>query len=158
MEYIPGKDNVVADALSRWAYPVCKAFADVSIHGSAKDDADMQDLIKQEWAEERGCYRIDVREAINTLKIGVERKTASIKAGEIHTPKHHWEGEPDLPWLEAAIRGIRTRGGATTGPEAEESLDSDSDSDSESDVLEVPPSLSLCIQQADHPNTTGGGG
>ena len=33
--YIPGKDNVVADAMSRWAYPASKSFQDVSMHGSA---------------------------------------------------------------------------------------------------------------------------
>ena len=45
--YIPGKDNVVPDALSRWAYPASKAFADTSVHGSDQDDEDMRALIKQ---------------------------------------------------------------------------------------------------------------
>ena len=43
--YIPGEDNVVADALSRWAYPASKAFADVSIHGSEEDDRLMNEFI-----------------------------------------------------------------------------------------------------------------
>ena len=112
-------DNIVADALSRWAYPASKAFADVSIHGSAQDDADMQALIKQEWEEERGCYLVNAQEAINTLKVGVETKIYSIRAGKPHKPKHAWDNEPDLEWLEIAIRGIRTRSGATTGTEVE---------------------------------------
>ena len=32
--HIPGKDNIVADAMSRWAYPASKSFQDVSMHGS----------------------------------------------------------------------------------------------------------------------------
>ena len=36
VKYIPGKDNVVADAMSRWDYPVSKALADVSKHGAKK--------------------------------------------------------------------------------------------------------------------------
>ena len=34
VQYVPGKDNVVADAMSRFAYPACKTFQDVSTHGS----------------------------------------------------------------------------------------------------------------------------
>ena len=37
VEYVKGKDNVVADALSRWAYPASKAMQDCSIHGSVQD-------------------------------------------------------------------------------------------------------------------------
>ena len=33
VQYFPGKDNVVADALSRFAYPASKAFQDTSSQG-----------------------------------------------------------------------------------------------------------------------------
>ena len=36
VEYLPGPENIVADALSRWAYPACKGFQDTSFHGSAE--------------------------------------------------------------------------------------------------------------------------
>ena len=39
--HVPGKDNVVGDALSRYAYPASQAFADVSWHGSVEDDLAM---------------------------------------------------------------------------------------------------------------------
>ena len=53
--YVLGKDNVVADALSRWAYPASKAFADTSMHGSEEDDEAMRALIEEERGKERQC-------------------------------------------------------------------------------------------------------
>ena len=40
--YVAGKDNGIADILSRWAYPAGSALKDVSIHGSVEDDLAMQ--------------------------------------------------------------------------------------------------------------------
>ena len=37
VQYMPGKDNVVADCLSRWAYPASVALRDISMHGKEKD-------------------------------------------------------------------------------------------------------------------------
>ena len=34
VKYVPGKDNIVADAMSRFAYPACKTFQDAIYHGS----------------------------------------------------------------------------------------------------------------------------
>jgi hypothetical protein len=42
VQYVPGKDNVVADAMSRFAYPACKTFQDVSSHGSAEAREDVK--------------------------------------------------------------------------------------------------------------------
>ena len=53
MLYIPGKDNVVADAMSRWAYPVSKSFQDVSMHGSASSKVETEREIQLE--REREC-------------------------------------------------------------------------------------------------------
>ena len=45
----------MTDALSRWAYPASKAFADTSIHGGAIDGEEMLDLIEEERREEKEC-------------------------------------------------------------------------------------------------------
>jgi len=49
--YIQGKNNVVADAMSRYAYPASSAWDDVSMHGSLKDTEEMEKIIKDEKAE-----------------------------------------------------------------------------------------------------------
>ena len=53
--YVPGKGNVAADGLSRWAYPAAEAFSDVSIHGSAQDEAAMLKNIEEERLGEHAC-------------------------------------------------------------------------------------------------------
>ena len=53
--YIPGKDNDVADAMSRWAYPVSKSFQDVSMHGSAASKVKTEREIRLERERERGA-------------------------------------------------------------------------------------------------------
>lgn len=60
VEYIQGKDNDIADAMSRYAYPASSAREDVSFHGSAQADAEVKKLIAQELAESRlvGIVRI----------------------------------------------------------------------------------------------------
>ncbi len=51
--YVPGKDNTVADILSRWAYPASQALRDISMHGTAQDTEEMEDEIRMERLEER---------------------------------------------------------------------------------------------------------
>ena len=52
VQYIPGKDNVVADAMSRYAYPAGGAMQDCTWHGSAEDSQEMKEIIKKEMDEE----------------------------------------------------------------------------------------------------------
>ena len=50
---MPGKDNVVADALSRFAYPASSAREDVSFHGSSQACEEIQKIIEKELLEGR---------------------------------------------------------------------------------------------------------
>jgi hypothetical protein len=50
--YTPGKDHLVADALSRWAYPASKALADISKHGNRESTEEVGEIIKEEVQEE----------------------------------------------------------------------------------------------------------
>jgi hypothetical protein len=56
--YVPGRKMQWADALSRWAYPASKAFADTSIHGSDQDDAEMKAIIHEEQEEASAAVRV----------------------------------------------------------------------------------------------------
>ena len=46
VEYIPGTKNVVADALSRFAYPASKTFKDTSSHGNEEARVEMKEIIE----------------------------------------------------------------------------------------------------------------
>ena len=80
--YIPGKENTIADVMSRWAYPASQAFWDVSKHGSVHDQEEMRRLISEEKEDEKSCLWIKLK----------------------HPPL-----ERNL-----FVRGVTTRGGATT--------------------------------------------
>ena len=53
--YMPGRDNEIADIMSRWAYPACEDVEDVSMHGNAEDGQKVHDIIALEKARERSC-------------------------------------------------------------------------------------------------------
>ena len=59
--YVPGKNNTVADVLSRFAYPALEAYRDVFKHWSVQDEDQMDGLILWECMEERGCMYISAR-------------------------------------------------------------------------------------------------
>ena len=52
VKYTPGKDNVVADGLSRWAYPASQAGPDVCWHGTQQDLEEMEKILADEKADE----------------------------------------------------------------------------------------------------------
>ena len=58
--YVPGRDNGIADIMSRWAYPAADAVSDVSIHGTPEDDEKMEAIIKTEEAEEKECRMVHI--------------------------------------------------------------------------------------------------
>ena len=43
--YVPGKDNTVADCLSRWAYPASKGMMHVSVDGDEAETAEAEKII-----------------------------------------------------------------------------------------------------------------
>ena len=53
IEYLPGNENLVADAMSRFAYPASSAKQDVSWHGSSEAKRDMENILAQEYWESR---------------------------------------------------------------------------------------------------------
>jgi hypothetical protein len=55
--HVPGKDNVAADALSRWSYPAWQSFNDISWHVSKEDEDKMKRII-EEKNEEKACLVI----------------------------------------------------------------------------------------------------
>ena len=101
--YIPGKDNTIADILSRWAYPASQAFRDVSKHGSALDDAEMKELIAQEKLEEMECMVIKLREpkGIQGVVTRSGKNTAQPSESATQAPRHvHFDPELESPPLE----------------------------------------------------------
>ena len=57
--YVSGKDNTVADCLSRWAYPASKGMTDISAHGDEAETAEAKRIIEMErLMEEEGvkCF------------------------------------------------------------------------------------------------------
>ena len=61
--YFPGKDNTIADMLSRWVYPAGRALQDsnVSIHGDAKETELAKQLIAFERQWEEGIIDPEVK-------------------------------------------------------------------------------------------------
>lgn len=53
--YIPGRENQIADILSRWAYPASEAFRDISKHGSIFDQREAKEIMREEKAYEKTC-------------------------------------------------------------------------------------------------------
>ena len=71
--YVPGKDNTVADCLSRWAYPASKGMTDVSAHGDEAETAEAKKIIEMErLMEEEGvkCFVVMAADAPLGTRIG----------------------------------------------------------------------------------------
>ena len=51
---------MVADALSRWAYPASQAGGDVSMHGILQHAEEMEEILAEEKREERDCKKVTI--------------------------------------------------------------------------------------------------
>ena len=71
--YVPGKDNTVADCLSRWAYPASKGMTDVPAHGDEAETAEAKRIIEMECLmEEEGfkCFVVMAADAPLGTRMG----------------------------------------------------------------------------------------
>ena len=57
VQYIPGPENLVADAMSRWAYPAGGERDEVSVHGSLESCLKVRQIQEQAFLE-RECRRV----------------------------------------------------------------------------------------------------
>ena len=105
MQYLPGKDNVVADGLSRWAYPASQAGPDVCWHGTKQDQEEMSKILAEEkaeeWAEEDGMVGVDMTELQDAILRGavvdftqpddIPFSEDAKWRGEVELPRELWE-------------------------------------------------------------------
>ena len=115
--YIPGKENTIADILSRWAYPASQALRDISKHGSLKDKEDMEEMIRQEKEEEMECMWLKVKnqpDPRNFFIRGIVTRSGKQLNGE-GRPESGSEGGDD------AVGKDTTGGHPTQGPRHGES-------------------------------------
>ena len=71
--YIPGKENTVADCLSRWAHPASKGMTDVSAHSNEAETAEAKRIIEMErLMEEEGvkCFVVMAADAPLGTRMG----------------------------------------------------------------------------------------
>jgi len=81
IEYLPGKDNIVADTLSRFAYPATSAKQDISCHGSAFAKSDAEKQIFRELAE--GRQLTPLTNFVSHANLTSEERAKADKKGQI---------------------------------------------------------------------------
>ena len=87
--YIPGKDNTVADCLSRWAYPASKGMQDISAHGDEAETAEAKRIIEMErLMEEEGAKCFVVMAADAPLATRVSRAVRVLAPEGSESDKH----------------------------------------------------------------------
>ena len=118
--YIPGKDNIVADALSRWAYPASQAYMDTNKHGSEEDKEEMQEFIRQEKMEERAMENVELETpeeeqtvSVLTIKSKGDRKPAATPPSQSFVFK---TPPSQIPPVSHPSRTTRSRRGAPGAP------------------------------------------
>ena len=89
MVYVPGKDDTVADCLSRWAYPASKGMTDVSANGNEAETAEAKKIIDMgRMMEEEGVKCFVVMAAKAPLGRRVSRAVRVIAPEGAESDKH----------------------------------------------------------------------
>ena len=100
--YIPGKENMVCDVLSRWAYPASEALRDISMHGCKQDDDEVREMIAKEREEERMCMMFlrDQPSPANLFIRGVTTRGGKHTQPSPQSEKSDTSSDPDVVELE----------------------------------------------------------
>ena len=122
--YIPGKENTIADVLSRWAYPASEAFLDVSKHGSSKDVEELREILSREKSEEKDCMLIRLRhEPITpplrdvrvTTRLGKNTQGTNDSEKMAECTRLAEEGGEEHPTMEACVPSESAEGNTFSG-------------------------------------------
>ena len=115
IQYIPGPQNVVPDALSRFAYPASSAREDVSFHGSAAASEEVRQMVQRELELGRmvGMIRLRSPTAATAIVGGPLPPDASLAArvcvvtrtGE-YAPETDEPESEHAPWLRSTRRRL----------------------------------------------------
>ena len=119
--YVPGKDNTVADCLSRWAYQASKAMTDVSAHGHEAETAEAKEIIDMEcMMEEEGVKCFVVMAANSSLEARVSRAVRVLAPEGAESDKHLFPDScPQDDWTEdyAKSDAFESKHRAVTDPD-----------------------------------------
>ena len=89
MVYVPGKENTLADCLSRWAYPASKGMTDASAHGHEAETAEAKKIIHiQRMMEEDGVKCFVVLAGDVSFGRRVSRAVRVLPSGGAESDKH----------------------------------------------------------------------
>ena len=82
VKYIPGPDNIVPDAMSRWAYPASSSREDVSFHGSVEAKEEVKRMAQEEMFQANlvGIIRLGPGRAAEMLIGGELSSEAPVRA------------------------------------------------------------------------------
>ena len=86
--YVSGKDNEVADAMSRWAYPASQAWSDVCRHGSLQDKPDNHVILAQDTGNDSRCmYQVQGFPCLRDYVLSLPRPAPALLQCEQCCPK-----------------------------------------------------------------------
>ena len=86
VKYIPGPENVVPDAMSRWAYPASEGYRDVSRHGTERDALEVKEFHKRETEEDSAAIFQVHEKSANAMSLQQSALTVRPVGAEAGSP------------------------------------------------------------------------